>query len=145
MFVIDRFFLDWAGLSLLLGRGGPAMDRDLYGVLGVPMTASQAEIRHAFREVAKRRHPDVNRGDPDAPRKFMEALEAAETLLNPRRRAVYDARARPVVRPRMPPEHAPMPPAAAHRMSALGVAWRTALAVCGIGAAIALLVATPRK
>jgi curved DNA-binding protein CbpA len=120
------------------------MDRDLYGVLGVPITASQAEIRHAFREVAKRRHPDVNRGDPDAPRKFMEALEAAETLLNPRRRAVYDARARRVAPPPMP-EHAPMPPVTAPRMSALGVTWRTALAVCGIGAAIALLVATPRK
>lgn len=120
------------------------MDRDLYGVLGVPITASPAEIRHAFREVAKRRHPDVNRGDPDAPRKFMEALEAAETLLNPRRRAVYDARARPVA-PRLMPEHAPVPPTAALRMSALGVTWRTALAVCGIGAAIALMVATPRK
>lgn len=120
------------------------MNRDLYGVLGVPITASPAEIRHAFREVAKRRHPDVNRGDPDASRKFMEALEAAETLLNPRRRAVYDARVRPAAAPLMP-EHAPMPPATALRMSAFGVMWRTALAVCGIGAAIALLVATPRK
>jgi hypothetical protein len=120
------------------------MDRDLYGVLGVPIGASQAEIRHAFREVAKRRHPDVNRGDPDASRKFMEALEAAETLLNPRRRAVYDARVRPAAPPPMP-EHAPMPPATALRMSALGVMWRTVLAVCGIAAAIALLVATPRK
>ncbi len=120
------------------------MVRDLYGVLGVPITASQAEIRHAFREAAKRRHPDVNRGDPDAPRKFMEALEAAETLLNPRRRAVYDARARPVTHPPMP-EHAPMPPMTATRMSALGVMWRATLAVCGIGAVIALLVATPRK
>src|SRR5690242_20507076 len=118
MFVFERFFLDWARLSLLLGGGGPAVDRDLYGVLGVPITASQAEIRHAFREVAKRRHPDVNRSDPDAPRKFMEALEAAETLLNPRRRAVYDARARPVAPPAMSQhapwsEHAPMPPATA--------------------------------
>jgi hypothetical protein len=152
MFAIDRFFLDWERLSLLLGGGGPAMDRDLYGVLGVPITASPAEIRHAFREVAKRRHPDVNRGDPDAPRKFMEALEAAETLLNPRRRAVYDARVRPVTPtpspaprpapvPRPPPEAAAKPP----EMSAFGVTWRTALAVCGIGVAIALLVTAPRN
>ena len=133
------------------------MDRDFYGVLGVRITASEAEIRHAFREVAKRRHPDINRNDPDASRKFMEARQAEETLLDPRRRAVYDARVRlvaptppsppeapwpePSPVPRPAPEAATKPPA----MSAFGVMWRTALAVCGIGAAIALLVATPRK
>jgi len=133
------------------------MDRDFYGVLGVRISASEAEIRHAFRELAKRRHPDVNRNDPDAPRKFMEAQQAAETLLDPRRRAVYDARVRPVTptplsppeapRPEPSPVPRPAPEAAAKApaMSAFGVMWRTALAVCGIGAAIALLVATPRK
>ena len=119
------------------------MDRDFYGVLGVRITASEAEIRHAFREVAKRRHPDINRNDPDASRKFMEARQAAETLLDPRRRAVYDARVRlvaptppsppeapwpePSPVPRPAPEAATKPPA----MSAFGVMWRTALAVCG--------------
>ncbi len=58
------------------------MDRDLYGVLGVPSTASEAEIRHAFRELAKRQHPDVNRDDPDAARKFMPGLRVPGTALN---------------------------------------------------------------
>jgi hypothetical protein len=66
------------------------MDRDLYGILGVPSTASEDEIRHAFRELAKRLHPDVNSGDPAGARKFIEARDAAHTLLDPGRRADYD-------------------------------------------------------
>ena len=66
------------------------MSRDLYDVLGVPGTASEAEIRHAFWVLAKRYHPDVNGGDPAAARRFVEVGNAAETLLDPRRRASYD-------------------------------------------------------
>lgn len=66
------------------------MSRDLYDVLGVAGTASEAEIRHAFWVLAKRYHPDVNGGDPDAARRFVEVGNAAETLLDPRRRASYD-------------------------------------------------------
>ena len=66
------------------------MSRDLYEVLGVPGTASEAEIRHAFWALAKKYHPDVNPGDPAAARRFVEVGNAAETLLDPRRRASYD-------------------------------------------------------
>jgi DnaJ domain len=66
------------------------VSRDPYDVLGVPGTASEAEIRRAFRALAKRYHPDVNGGDPAAARRFVEVGSAAETLLDPRRRASYD-------------------------------------------------------
>jgi hypothetical protein len=67
------------------------MDRDLYAVLGVPRTASEEQIRHAFWALAKKYHPDVCGDDPDAARKFIEVGNAAETLLDPTRRASYDA------------------------------------------------------
>ena len=66
------------------------MPGDLYDVLGVPGTASEAEIRRAFHALAKRYHPDVNPGSPDAARRFVEVGGAAETLLDARRRASYD-------------------------------------------------------
>ena len=50
------------------------MPRDLYDVLGVPGTASEAEIRHAFWTLAKRYHPDVNPGNPDASRRAAQEL-----------------------------------------------------------------------
>lgn len=85
------------------------MSRDLYNVLGVPSTASEAEIRHAFWALAKTYHPDVNRGDPDATRRFVEATNAAETLLDPRRRASYDE-SRTLGAPTGPATAAPKPP-----------------------------------
>ena len=66
------------------------MPRDLYDVLGVPGTASEAEIRRAFWALAKKYHPDVNVGSPDAARRFVEVGNAAETLLDPRQRARYE-------------------------------------------------------
>jgi hypothetical protein len=72
------------------------MDRDLYDVLGVPRTASEEEIRHAYWSLAKKYHPDVSHDDPDAGRKFIEAQKAAETLLDPTLRASYDASLRAV-------------------------------------------------
>jgi hypothetical protein len=82
---------------------------DLYDVLGVPGTASEVEIRRAFRALAKRYHPDVNPGRPDAARKFVEVGKAAETLLDPSRRARYDESQTPPV-PDHPPAAAPKPP-----------------------------------
>jgi DnaJ domain len=84
--------------------------RDLYDVLGVPRTASEAEIRHAFRALAKRYHPDVNPGSPDAARRFVEVGNAADTLLDTKRRARYDASQAPSA-PVWPPAAAPKPPA----------------------------------
>jgi DnaJ domain len=83
--------------------------RDLYDVLGVPGTASEAEIRRAFWALAKKYHPDVNVGSPAAARRFVEAGSAAETLLDPRRRACYDKSRTPGTLAH-PPDAAPKPP-----------------------------------
>jgi hypothetical protein len=83
--------------------------RDLYDVLGVPGTASEAEIRRAFHALAKRYHPDVNPGNPDAAGRFVEVGNAAETLLDPRRRVSYDESRTPGA-PAGPPAAAPKPP-----------------------------------
>ncbi len=64
--------------------------RDYYDVLGVPRTAGEAEIKKAFRRLARELHPDVNSHDPNAEEKFKEAAEAYEVLSDPERRATYD-------------------------------------------------------
>ena len=65
--------------------------RDYYEVLGVPRTASDDEIKKAFRKVARKYHPDVNRDNSkEAEEKFKEANEAYEILSNPERRTQYD-------------------------------------------------------
>jgi molecular chaperone DnaJ len=64
--------------------------RDPYEVLGVARGAQDAEIKKAFRRLARELHPDVNRHDPDAEEKFKEAAEAYEILSDPERRATYD-------------------------------------------------------
>ena len=64
--------------------------RDLYDLLGVSRDASEAEIKKAFRRVARELHPDVNRHDPQAEEKFKQAAEAYEVLSDAQRRATYD-------------------------------------------------------
>lgn len=66
------------------------MPRDYYEVLGVERGASEAEIKRAFRRLARELHPDVNKHDPEAEEKFKEAAEAYEVLSDPERRATYD-------------------------------------------------------
>jgi molecular chaperone DnaJ len=66
------------------------MPRDYYEVLGVSRTCEEAEVKKAFRKLARELHPDVNRHDPGAEEKFKEAAEAYEVLCDPQRRAVYD-------------------------------------------------------
>lgn len=65
-------------------------DRDLYEVLGVSRTASEPEIRKAYREVARMSHPDRNPGDRRAEETFKQATHAKEVLLNKKKRALYD-------------------------------------------------------
>jgi molecular chaperone DnaJ len=64
--------------------------RDPYEVLGVERTASDGQIKKAFRQLARELHPDVNAHDPDAEEKFKEAAEAYEILSDSERRATYD-------------------------------------------------------
>ena len=64
--------------------------RDPYEVLGVGRSADEAEIKKAFRRLARELHPDVNKHDPDAEEKFKEAAEAYEILSDAERRATYD-------------------------------------------------------
>jgi molecular chaperone DnaJ len=64
--------------------------RDYYDVLGVTRNADDAEIKKAFRRLARELHPDVNTEDPEAEAKFKEAAEAYEVLSDSDRRATYD-------------------------------------------------------
>jgi curved DNA-binding protein len=64
--------------------------KDYYAVLGVPRTASQAEIKKAFRKLAREHHPDAKPGDTAAERRFKEVNEANEVLGDPAKRKQYD-------------------------------------------------------
>jgi curved DNA-binding protein len=63
--------------------------RDHYDTLGVSRTASEDEIRRAYRKLARENHPDVNK-DPGAEQRFKDVSEAYEVLRDPDRRANYD-------------------------------------------------------
>lgn len=65
---------------------------DFYSVLGVPKYASEKAIKDAFRKLARRYHPDVNREDPNATRRFIELAEAYRTLKSKEKRDEVDAR-----------------------------------------------------
>ncbi len=64
--------------------------RDYYEVLGVSKTAGDADIKKAFRVLAKKYHPDMNPGDKEAEAKFKEAQEAYAVLSDPEKRRQYD-------------------------------------------------------
>src|SRR5438477_2248947 len=66
------------------------MPRDYYEVLGVSRHADDAEIKKAFRRLARELHPDVNAHDPEAEEKFKRAAEAYEVLSDPEKRQIYD-------------------------------------------------------
>lgn len=76
----------WFGVS----DAAPTAAVTLYGVLGVAKSAAGADVKTAYRKLAKRWHPDVNR-DPDAGEMFKRINAAYETLSDPARRRKYDA------------------------------------------------------
>ncbi|MGN1167567.1 MAG: molecular chaperone DnaJ [Lachnospiraceae bacterium] len=64
--------------------------RDYYEVLGVSRDADEATLKKAYRQVAKKYHPDMNPGDAEAEKKFKEASEAYAVLSDPEKRRQYD-------------------------------------------------------
>jgi DnaJ-class molecular chaperone len=65
--------------------------KDYYKILGVPRTATDKEIKAAYRKLARKHHPDVNKNDPKAEARFKEINEANEVLSDPAKRQRYDA------------------------------------------------------
>jgi len=67
-----------------------AEKRDYYEVLGVAKTATESELKSAYRKLAKKYHPDLNKDNKEAEEKFKEVSEAYEVLSDPSKRQKYD-------------------------------------------------------
>lgn len=65
---------------------------NFYQILGVSQTASESEIKKAYRQLAKVHHPDLNPNNDFAATKFRQITEAYQTLSNPQQRSIYDDR-----------------------------------------------------
>ena len=64
--------------------------RDYYEILGVKRDASADELKKAFRQLARKYHPDLNKGSKEAEEKFKEINEAYQVLSDPQKKAQYD-------------------------------------------------------
>lgn len=65
-------------------------DKDLYKILELQRNANAADIKKKYRELSKKYHPDKNRNDPEASKKFSDIAEAYEILSDPKKRRSYD-------------------------------------------------------
>ncbi|MGD0899849.1 MAG: DnaJ domain-containing protein, partial [Thermoguttaceae bacterium] len=66
------------------------MAEDYYKTLDVSRSASQAEIQKAYRDLARKYHPDMNPEDPSATKKFQQIQAAFDVLNDPKKREMYD-------------------------------------------------------
>lgn len=66
------------------------MNKDLYEILGVPKSASEHDIKRAYRKLAKKHHPDANPGNKEHEARFKEIASAYDVLSDPKKRAKYD-------------------------------------------------------
>ncbi|WP_329119629.1 molecular chaperone DnaJ [Streptomyces sp. NBC_01465] len=66
------------------------VEKDYYKVLGVPKDATEAEIKKAYRKLAREFHPDANKGNAEAEERFKEISEANDILGDPKKRKEYD-------------------------------------------------------
>ncbi len=66
------------------------MKKDFYKILSIPYTATQEEIKRAYRKIAKQFHPDINPNNKEAEEKFKEATAAYEVLSDTTKRTAYD-------------------------------------------------------
>src|SRR5919201_5077516 len=66
------------------------LEKDYYKALGVSKTAKPAEIKAAYRKLARKYHPDTNHGDRKAEERFKEISQAHDVLSDPEKRKAYD-------------------------------------------------------
>lgn len=66
-------------------------EKDFYKILGVSKDASEADIKKAYRKLARKYHPDTNSGDPQAEKTFKDVSEAYSVLSSKEDREQYDA------------------------------------------------------
>ncbi|KAH8933050.1 hypothetical protein BDL97_18G011300 [Sphagnum fallax] len=76
------------GVNLVMQR--KLVYNDLYETLGLHKGSNAKEIKSAYYQLAKRYHPDVNKGNPEAEKKFQDVQQAYEVLKDDKKRAMYD-------------------------------------------------------